>query len=117
MPSRRLSPRATLDVALSATITRNLLVDDPGPVLAELRALAGDDHELLAEVAGTCSGYYEGEHRQALCDALAAEIEGAGPWVEIGRERRSRGTHGAPRCDIDRPRQTDGGARVDARIE
>ncbi|WP_144785486.1 hypothetical protein [Microbacterium sp. BH-3-3-3] len=97
MPSRRLTARAALDVALSATITRNLLVKDPRPVLAELRALGGDDLELLAEVAGTCSGYYEGEHRQALCDALAAEIEGAGPWVQVGRERRSRGVHGAPR--------------------
>ena len=97
MPSRRLTARTALDVALSATITRNLLTNDPGPVLDELRALAGGDHELLAEVSGRCSGYYQGEHRQALCAALAAEIEGAAPWVEIGRERRSRGTHGAPR--------------------
>lgn len=97
MPSRRLSPRMALDVALSATITRNLLVDDPGPVLAELRALAGDDHELLAQVAGLCAGWYESPETITLCAALAAEIEGAAPWVQIGRERRSRGTHGAPR--------------------
>jgi len=96
MPSRRLNAQTAVDVALSATITRNLLTREVGPVLVELRALAGDDHELLAEVAGTCSGYYEGEHRQALCDALAAEIEGVEPWIVIGRERRARVVHGGP---------------------
>jgi hypothetical protein len=84
-------------VSLSATITRNLFVRDPAPVIAQLRALAVEEDELLAQVAGTCSGYYEGKHHMALCDALAAEIEGAAPWVEVGRERRSRGVHGAPR--------------------
>jgi hypothetical protein len=97
MPSRRLSPRTALDVALSATITKNLLATDPGPVIVELRAMAGPEVELLAEVAGTCAGYYEGEHRMALCAALAAEVEGASLWVQVGRERRSKGIHGAPR--------------------
>jgi len=97
MPSRRLNPRTAVDVALSATITRNLLATDPGPVIAQLRALAGADVELLAQVAGLCSGYYESAETAPLCDALAAEIEGAGPWVQVGRERRARGVHGAPR--------------------
>lgn len=85
-----------LDVQLSATITRNLRTDDPAPVIAELRRLAGDDHDLLAEVAGLCSGYYEGEHEKALCDALASEVDGAAPWVQLGRQRRARGVHGGP---------------------
>jgi hypothetical protein len=97
MPSRRLSPRTKLDVALSATITRNLLVEDPSPVIAQLRALAGEDVELLAQVAGECSGYYDSQETRPLCDALAAEIEGAGPRVMVGRERRARGVHGPPR--------------------
>ena len=97
MPSRRLSPRTALDVALSATVTSNLLVTDPLPVIAQLRALAGEDLELLAQVAGLCSGWYESEETRPLCDALAADIEGAGPWVQLGRERRARGVHGAPR--------------------
>ncbi|REC97288.1 hypothetical protein DEU35_3053 [Microbacterium sp. AG157] len=97
MPSRRLSPRTALDVALSAAVTRNLLTNDPGPVLDELRQIAGDDHDLLAQVAGTCAGWYESPETITLCAALAAEIEGANPWVQVGRERRSRGTHGAPR--------------------
>lgn len=96
MPSRRLSARVALDVALSAVCTRNMLTRDPAPVIAELRALAGDDHELLAEVAGLCSGYYEGEHEKALCDALASQIDGAAPWVQLGRQRRARGVHGGP---------------------
>lgn len=96
MPSRRLSPRRALDVALSAVVARNLLTNDPGPVIDELRALAGDDHELLAEVAGTCSGWYESPETLVLCAALAAEIEGAAPWVQVGRRRGSRGVHGGP---------------------
>jgi hypothetical protein len=64
----------------------------------ELRALAGTEVELLAEVAGTCAGYYKSAQTAPLCDALAAEIEGAGAWVQVGRERRSRGNHGAPRA-------------------
>lgn len=98
MPSRRLSPRRALDVALSATITRNLLTNNPGPVLDELRALAGDDHELLAQVAGTCAGWYESPETITLCAALAAEIDGAGLWVQVHRERRSRCSHGALRA-------------------
>ncbi|MCM3614522.1 hypothetical protein M3672_08725 [Microbacterium enclense] len=97
MPSRRLSPRTSLDVALSAAVTRNLLTNDPGSVLDELRQIAGDDHELLAQVAGLCAGWYESPETITLCAALAAEIDGTGPWVQVGRERRSRGTHGAPR--------------------
>lgn len=100
MPSRRLSPRRALDVALSAVVARNLLTKDPGPVLDELRALAGDDQELLAEVAGTCSGWYEAPETITLCAALAAEIDGAAPWVQVGRRRGARGDHRGPegRC-------------------
>lgn len=92
-----------LDVALSATVTRNLLTNDPGLVLDELRALAGADVDLLAEVAGTCAGYYDSPHTHALCAALADETNGAAQWAEVGRERRSRGVHDAPRRDVDRP--------------
>lgn len=43
MPSGRLSARLALDVAMVATVTRNLFSRDPSPVIEELRALAGND--------------------------------------------------------------------------
>lgn len=102
MPSRRLSPRTALDVAMSAVVTRNLRTNNPEPVLDELRALAGGDHELLAEVAGLSVGYYRDEQSAALCDLLEAEVDGAEPWVQLGRQRRARGVHGHPSRDVDR---------------
>lgn len=96
MPSRRLSPRTALDVAMSAAVTRDLRTNNPGPVLDALRALAGEDHELLAEVCGLVVGYYRDEQCAALCDLLEAEVEGVAPWVQLGRQRRARGVHGGP---------------------
>lgn len=85
-----------LDVSLSSVITRNLRTSDPKPLIAELRALAGDDCELLTEVAGLCVGYYRDAYSETLCAALEAQIDGLGPWIELGRERRARGVHGGP---------------------
>lgn len=82
---------------MTATITRNLLTNDPEPVVTELRALAGDDVVLLAQVAGRVAGFYDSPYTHTLCAALAAEIEGADAWVPLGRERRSAPVHGAPR--------------------
>lgn len=96
MPSHRLCARTALDVALSAVVTKNLRTSVPATVLDELRALAGDDRELLAEVAGLCVGYYRDERCAALCDLLEAEVDGVAPWVQLGRQRRSRGVHGGP---------------------
>jgi len=96
MPSRRLSPRSALDVAMSAIITRNLRTDNPAPVIAELHRLAGDDRGLLAEVCGLVIGYYRDEQCAALCDLLEAEVDGVAPWIELGQQRRSRGVHGGP---------------------
>lgn len=91
MPSRCLSPRTALDVQLSATIVRNLLAADPAPVLAELRALAADDVDLLAQVAGSCAAWYDSPTTHTLCAALLDQINGAEAWCD---SRRSRGTHG-----------------------
>lgn len=96
MPSRRLSPRTALDVAMSSVITRNLRTDDPEAVLADLRALAGADVDMLREVAGLSCGYYRDEYSAVLCDALEAQIDGLEPWIELGRRRRARGVHGGP---------------------
>ncbi len=48
-----------------------------------------------------------------LCAALVDQIAGAAPWAQESRERRSRGTHGTPRRDVDRPRYADGGGEVE----
>lgn len=96
VPSRRLSPRTALDVGMSAVVTRNLRTSDPAPVLDELRALAGEDHELLAEVCGLTIGYYRDELCAPLCDLLEAEVDGVAPWVQLGLQRRTRGVHGGP---------------------
>jgi len=81
---------------MSSVITRNIRTDNPAPVIAELRALAGDDFELLREVAGLAVGYYRDAHAEALCAALEAQIDGLAPWIELGRRRRARGVHGGP---------------------
>lgn len=88
---------------MSAVLTRSLRTDNPLPVLEELRQLAGDDRELLSEVCGLVTGYYRDEQCAALCDLLEAEVDGAAPWVQRGRQRRARGVHGHPSRDVDRP--------------
>lgn len=97
-------------------MTRSLRTNNPAPVLDELRALAGDDHELLAEVCGLVVGYYRDEQSAALCALLEVEVDGMAPWIELGRQRRARGVHGAPRRDVDRPRQTDLGENAHEQV-
>lgn len=117
MPSRRLSARTMLDVTLTATMTRNLLTSNPAPVIKELRALAGDDVELLAEVSGRVSGFYDEPHTHMLCAALADQIEGAAAWVPLGRKRRSAPVHGAPRREVDRPGEAGRAGEVEPEVE
>lgn len=96
MPSRRLSVRTALDVQMSAVMTRNMRTDDPQPVVAELLALAAEDQQLIAEAAGVFVGYYRDGYSDPLCAAVEAQIDGLGPWIELGRERRARSVHGGP---------------------
>lgn len=93
MASRPLDPDTLLGVTLSAICSRNRYTHDPGPVLDELRAAAGDRNDILAEGAGRWSGFYDSEHTHTLAAALL-EIPGATEWVQLGRERRAAGTHG-----------------------
>lgn len=86
-----------LDVELTAVCTRNIYASDPTPVIDELRRVAGARLDILAQVAGRVSGYYDSPETHVLCAALAAEIEGADAWVPLGQERRSAPVHGAPR--------------------
>lgn len=81
---------------MSSVITRNLRTTEPETVIEGLRALAGEDVDLLREVCGLAVGYYRDTYSAVLCDALEAQIDGLGPWIELGRRRRARGVHGGP---------------------
>lgn len=93
MPSGPLSADTLLGIKLGAICSRNQYTDDPAPVIAELMATAGDRQDILAQEAGRWSGFYDDEYTHALAQALL-EIPGAAEWVQLGRDRRSAGTHG-----------------------
>ncbi len=95
MPSRGLSPTVKLSVTLDAICSRNRYTRDPEPVLAELRATAGERTDVLAEAVGTWVGYFEDGDTIILCTALRAfrDLE---PWIALGRFRRGLPAHRAP---------------------
>ncbi|QXE28962.1 MULTISPECIES: hypothetical protein [Microbacterium] len=88
MPTRGLSPTVELSIALDAICSRNRYTTDPAPVIAELRAAAGDRDDVLAEAVGTWVGYFEDEHTAVLCAALRT-LPGLEPWIALGQHRRS----------------------------
>jgi len=77
-----------LSVALDAICSRNRYTTDPAPVLAELRATAGERTDVLAEAVGTWVGYFEDEYTATLCTALRA-LPDLEPWIALGQHRRS----------------------------
>lgn len=88
MPTRGLSPTAKLSIALDAICSRNRYTTDPAPVIAELRATAGDRDDVLAEAVGTWVGYFEDEYIAVLCAKLRT-LPGLEPWIALGQHRRS----------------------------
>lgn len=88
MKSNGLSPAVKLSVTLDAICSRNRYTTDPGPVLDELRATAGDRVDVLAEAVGTWLGYFEDEYTQTLCTALRT-LPGLEKWIALGQHRRS----------------------------
>ena len=88
MPTRGLSPTVKLSIALDAICSRNRYTADPAPVIAELRATAGDRDDVLTEAVGTWVGYFEDEHVAVLCAALRT-LPGLEPWIALGQHRRS----------------------------
>lgn len=92
----RLSRSKLLGIELASICSRNRYTDDPAPVIAELRAAAGKRTDILAQATGIFAGYFDDESTRTLCDALRAEIDGIGPWVQLGQERRGRGPHRTP---------------------
>lgn len=92
----RLSPDTLLSIHLDAICSRNRYTSDPGPVLDELRAVAGDRVDVLAESVGTWVGFFgEDEHVQMLATALR-QLPGLEPWIALGAHRRSLPHHKTP---------------------
>ncbi|WP_345545898.1 hypothetical protein [Microbacterium jejuense] len=106
MDGERLSKAKLLSIELDAICSRNRYTDDPAPVIAELRATAGKRTDVLAEAAGIFAGYFDSEYTRVLCDALRAEIDGIGRWLQVGRERRGRGSHAGGRGPLTDPAAT-----------
>jgi hypothetical protein len=68
--------------------------DETAAAVAELREVAGDRSDLLAEEAGLLRGYYEGELGEPQARAAAHFLIAAGAdeslipaWIEEGRRR------------------------------
>ena len=75
-----------------------LTQDEEAAALAELRALAGDRADLLAEVAGIFEGTSEGEPDEPLARSAArlCRMAGAGAipgWIQEGRRRSANARH------------------------
>ncbi|MEN0021973.1 MAG: hypothetical protein AAGC61_01740 [Microbacterium sp.] len=92
---RGLPPDVMLTVTLDAICSRNRYTRDPAPVLEELRATAGDRHDLLVEAVGTWVGYFEDEYTRILCTALR-ELPDLEPWIALGAHRRGMPDHRTP---------------------
>jgi hypothetical protein len=79
--SRSLDPETHLSIRLSAICGRSRYTRDPDPVIAELRAAAGDRTDLLAREVGLWAGHYEDEHTATLVAAILDGIPGAREWA------------------------------------
>lgn len=91
----------TLDIRLSAILTRGKYTSDPAAVIAELHDAAGGRDELLVGTVGSWIGYFgDEEYVQPLVEGLRAEFSPAAlqPGVALGRSRRGIG-HTTPFMD------------------
>lgn len=95
MLPRGLSPTVKLSIALDAIYSRNRYTRDPAPVLAELRSIAGDRSEVLAEAVGAWVGYFEDRDTAVLCAALRT-LPDLEPWLALGAFRRRQPAHSTP---------------------
>jgi hypothetical protein len=68
--------------------------DETAAAVAELREIAGDRPDLLAEEAGILLGFHEGSLDEprakaaaSFCIAAGADPDRIAKWVQVGRER------------------------------
>jgi hypothetical protein len=101
-----LSPETATKVHMSAVLSRLQWTDDPEAAIAEVRAIAGPDHEdWFLEEAGRWAGFtslseVHMRHSRRLVEAILA-IPGTEEAAELGRRRATAPTHRAPRPGID----------------
>lgn len=91
-----LHPDVALGIKIGATISRSRYTQDPGPVIDDLRTIAGDRTDILAGEVGRWIGFHEKDpHQQVLLGALRA-LPGLEslmePWITLGRERANHVT-------------------------
>ncbi|MFK4760282.1 hypothetical protein ACI3KS_05040 [Microbacterium sp. ZW T5_45] len=85
---KHLHPDTLLSIRLSATMSRNRYTSDPGPVIDELRQIAGDRLDILADEVGTWIGYFEDDHTRTLTTALRALPLDMDDAIALGQRRR-----------------------------
>lgn len=93
MPHGPLSADRMLGVKLSAIMSRNRYTIDPGSVVDELRATAGDRTDILAMEVGTWVGFYETEKYSAVLIEALRTLPDLEPWIAVGRQRFNDGRH------------------------
>lgn len=88
-----LKPDVLLGIQLDAICSRHQFTRDPGPVIDELRASAGERTDVLHRTAGSWIGFNESEYTRPLADALRVAFPECEPWIAGGRSRRARPVH------------------------
>jgi len=88
---------------------RTVTSEREAQAVEDLREIAGDRTDLLAEVAGLAWGFGETQpnpsvdrHIAALCAKAGADTEKVREWIEVGRHRSAFA--GIPPATVGRPR-------------
>ena len=84
-----------LSIELGSICSRNRYTSDPGPVIAELIAAAGDRVDILQQSVGSWIGYYEDGYTLTLATALR-DLPDLEPWIAEGATRRAQADDRTP---------------------
>jgi hypothetical protein len=102
IPRRKPNPDGIISANIAGTVSRHAGREplDVDAALAELREVAGDRADLLAERAGIIFGFRDEDERDgrwpsralqaALCIAAGADLTRLTEWIAVGQERAQR---------------------------